>query len=636
MNMEFDRWARWSYERLLLSQPHTELTGLWKLNGNFYAVCPTLEESALTIDGKSLQDWFHYECRAITSPIRFVATPPVGAEPVALRNREQMIMLSGSPRTNREVLSDLSLALPREFPNFAVDDLNGGVVSIKFPCPLTNEEQTELMRVYEELGLPKPMRIEVVPELEPQNLAFRFDRAANQGIDLDLLPSRRLPKDIARHVKFVVEDDEDFWATNRLSILGSASLEHPREALTKEYVRSGAGCLVNASVFPREDIRNYLCLYDTVHLVLPLVDFQVEALDALGMTQDELVELVCLGRVRLLLPQAVDRYDSRLLAQVTEASPHGVLLSRRLAAATIIDMRRRSPLLYPLLSVSERRLVLEQLAQVINNQGGSWIYRSVVLNFLIDSWSSFERAIHNQGAMGTAFHGIPDLVGRLVQSVRGQDRSLEIWAAGGDVEWASALNAHLVPVAGTHYSAESASDLVAGALGLISTKARPPILNASAPYAIHSLLGISNDMPLLPFAREFGRGNITGLRKLIFRLLSENVDPDTLQKALDDFNAEVRECERRPDRLRVFEITSLASIAIRLADQEGAFWESLGKCLDLVFLPVLLLRMVDDKHLAEHPGIGAFLNCLKGRLARRSPETVLVCRARKHIKILGS
>ncbi|MBU3198506.1 hypothetical protein LL037_18735 [Clostridium estertheticum] len=65
--------------------------------------------------------------------------------------------------------------------------------------------------------------------------------------------------------------------------------------------------MINASVFPQADIRNYLSIYKTLIIAPPLEGCEDEFLSSLGVKLDELIELVMLGRINFVVPQSIDR-----------------------------------------------------------------------------------------------------------------------------------------------------------------------------------------------------------------------------------------------------------------------------------------------------------------------------------------
>jgi len=111
-------YARWSYERLLLLQPHIQVTGLWKKDNWFYAVCPGLSADLKAADGSPLVEWFDRSGRAAGSPIRLEARQPQGATRVPERTLDEVATLVGYPLTVRDMYAQLALLLPKTFPDF--------------------------------------------------------------------------------------------------------------------------------------------------------------------------------------------------------------------------------------------------------------------------------------------------------------------------------------------------------------------------------------------------------------------------------------------------------------------------------------------------------------------------------------
>jgi hypothetical protein len=99
------RYARWSYERLQLLQPHIDVKGLWAYGDWFYAVCPDLQPNTVTLDGTPLEKWFDDEGKAMGSPTRLVSSAPPGASLVPERTIEERIDMIGYPLTVRNIIS---------------------------------------------------------------------------------------------------------------------------------------------------------------------------------------------------------------------------------------------------------------------------------------------------------------------------------------------------------------------------------------------------------------------------------------------------------------------------------------------------------------------------------------------------
>jgi len=456
-NRTKDGWARWSYEQLLLRQPHVETAGLWQVGSMFIVHCPKLGEGLLADDGRPIEQWFR-DNKAITTPIGLVAELPPGAESLEARSLRELVATAASPKTLRELLLDLSLLLPREFPRLWLTD-SAGRIQVHVERPLDEAETGTLMTAYASLQLSPDLEILVSPKERSSSQGFRD--LGGQG-NLHLTPSRSLPESFPLKVKWLWEEDEQFWVDHRFQLFEEKQPD-PRKVLPQGWTEPLSRCLVDAEAFPPRNIRNYLSLYEQVVLAMPQWHSYPQQLLALGLTEAELVELLRLGRVKLLLSKSVESYPPSLLEKVAEEAPESLLLSRRLAGATVADARRRMPLLYPPLSAHERHLVLRELVRAtaaIHNPTARNVMEGVI-GELKRFWTDSEYHLHYRGASTTLGIGIGPLAAVLYQRLKGENLFLEFSSAGRVVEWGAALNASLFPIHTETFSAEGHSSILA-------------------------------------------------------------------------------------------------------------------------------------------------------------------------------
>jgi len=618
-----DHYARWSYEQLLLQQPHIKFNGLWRIGCNHYIVCEDAE-GAQTTDGENLLKWFHNNC-VIASPVYLVTSAPAKAERVPDRHSSDRALVAGAPRNRRQLLVDLGLALPRNFPPFTLDNPDATVVLVT-NRPLTEDQKKQANTKFASLGYFTPLEFSHDSQ---RNLQSKFRYDFGQG-DIDLIPSRELGSNYSRDLRLLVERDEDFWVDNRNRVL-STFYTKVNKLLPREWTSGRSlGCFVDATVFPPDNIRTYLSLYDTVYLALPLAaEFDINC-TALGVSPAELQELVHHGRVKIVLPQSVDRYPEKWLGAIAEAAPTGLMLSRQLAAVTITDARRRNPLLYTPLSPVQRYALLHFLAShaedLVGKEKGEKFVRFIAE--LGDRWSQTEWSVQSRGAMGMSHLGIGSIAATVYQQVSGRDLRLELWSAAQKVEWAAALGAHAFPIVKGEYDETVACDMVAGLYGpLVKKNSLPP---HAALSAVTNLLAIDNNISVVEFAKEFSSSDINRLRGLLFRLSYENVGEHQLSDAITKFNAEIRHYEKRPDLLKSLNIVGLCSAGTVAA---GAIDPSIQKIVPLagIILGFAVNRLIDEAP-RYSASAGTLIDYLNSLLTWRSNAgAVLVSRARKDI-----
>jgi hypothetical protein len=453
-------YARWSYERLLLLQPHIRVAGLWKHDQWFYAVCPDLEKGLAADDGQKLSQWFDNQGRAIGSPIRLVSRAPDGAVRVRERNAKELAELRGVPLTVSNVETCLAVSLPIGFPDFRLQTTPPDAY-VYVASALTPAQR----RILEERLEPLRGGLRLTVIIDPERAC---QPPSMKPAALELIASKRLPSGFGGAVKRALEEDEEFWVKERQTVLAS-DFRKPAELLPEAFCSNASRCLVDASVFPPKNLRTYLSLYRNVAIVMPLAHSDQAILTSLRVNEDELVELARRRRIQFLLPQPVVRYPPRLLNRLAELEgQRPLLLSRRLAAATIADCRRRIPLLYPPFGIAERRLLLEGLAALTATDAAG--IAKAIATELGRIWSPVEDNVEFRGAMATGFNGVGALSAAVLKHLTGHDQFLELCTAASSVEWAAALNATVFPVDVEGYSQQAATELCASLYSGISAE----------------------------------------------------------------------------------------------------------------------------------------------------------------------
>jgi hypothetical protein len=478
-----------------------------------------------------------------------------------------------------------------------------------------------------------PLKFSIDPTRNPEKESFRFELGKG---DIDLIPSRRFASKSGHDLKLLIEDDEQFWVDNRNAVLATFHTEAAKLLPRKWAPKRFLSCLVDASVFQPENIRTYLSLYDTVYLVLPLRESFERNCAALGVSSSELQGLIRTDRVKVLLPQSIDRYPESWLSSVAEAVPQNLLFSRRLAAATISEARRRVPLLYTPFSPVERYELLHAISSHAEEFVGAKDSRQFI-HFITEfgeALSQVEWSVQSRGAMGTAHLGIGGIAAAIYEQITGRDLRLELWEAARKVEWAAVFGAHVFPDASESYDESVACNLVASIYGP-NTRKGIAIAPRSTLSAITDLLAVDNEVPVLEFAKEFSSADIYRLRNLVLRLARENVESDSLSDAIARFNAEVHRYEKRPDLLKSLNVVGLFSAG---AVACGVIDPSIQK---IVPLAGILLQFILNQAIDILPRLsvttGLVVDSLNSILARHANvEAVLVARTRKDVARLKS
>lgn len=610
--LDFEANARHVYDAFLLSRPEVIVEGLFRRGSQYFIVSPAL--SSVGPDGAALKDWIENNFVPFGLPFHLVAQRPDESIELQPRSAREVAESHGVVRTWPDSQRDLALWLPREIPYVDVADDNRTAV-LRVSRSLTAAELATVERTQERLGSPLPMRVEVVP-------AGTTARAWNVN-KIELKPARLLSDTLPKVVRDSVADDDEFWRASGPSIL----LGKVVERVLPWSDEPGRSCLVSTT-FPPSNLRSYLSLYPAVVLVAPLAEQVAATLDALGISRKEMIELARRGSVRFLFPQSIIRYDANWLAELIEAAPESLVLSRRLAAAALTDQHRRNPLFTMLATAYEKRSIIRILQSTAQGAppGVAPLLRCLATG-LSEYWASAEYTVHMRGAMASLTGGLASFGTAIAKEVFKKDLFIEIGATAQNVEWAGALGAHLVPEEGDGYSSES----VAGLLLAISSGAARNKRATASPREFElaeDLLAFDNDTNILDFVTELGDGDLGRFRTLVRDVVRPGRTPEEVAEIVEMWNAQVRHYERRPDHVRSCNIVGLLLAA-------GSFMspsETIHTVVPLVslLLPYLLTTTTEDK-VREIPALGELLDWSNGTLAGAAPQAVLLSRMRKRV-----
>lgn len=86
----------------------------------------------------------------------------------------------------------------------------------------------------------------------------------------------------------------------------------------------------------------------------PLIGQDNDFLDHLKIPKQHLLELISRGRIQFALPQNIIRYNLSFLEECLNTNPECIILSRRLASSSIIDIRNKTGFLATTFSFEEK------------------------------------------------------------------------------------------------------------------------------------------------------------------------------------------------------------------------------------------------------------------------------------------
>jgi hypothetical protein len=441
------------------------------------------------------------------------------------------------------------------------------------------------------------------------------------GDALHLIPSRLLPHGLSHSLKAAVAHDDQLWLAFRKQVFMGRLGEGARLELFR-WDDDKSTCLVDTSVLAPVDIRNYLSMFQTVLLVAPLAHVHSKCMQTLGVTEDELLALVQMGRVKVLFPQNVTRYQTRFVEKLVDANSDNVMLSRQIALRTVVDTRLRNPLLYPTLPISDRQGVLRalyHLAKSVDMPNVQQLLNSLLIE-LTRIWSSSEIFLGERGAMGTLGVGYAPLLSSMIKVTTEKDLSFEIMTSSQSVEWAGAFNATLCPTGDEDHVSNTAK--VATLYSGIQRKRNVEFVER-VNVALEGVLTIGRFVPAIEFAETFQGPDIDRFRRIIQALTTQHQDSQDLGEAVIRFNESVRAFEHRRDRLNTWDIKGL------LLD---AAVTNAGVNVPFSGFFVGLLTMAISAVGKRHGALSEAVDKITASMTGADPGAILVSRMRQRVK----
>ena len=620
--------AKSSYNRLRLNQPHINEKGLWEKNEYFYVWCPEFETEKAD-DGRPIDEWFDGEKSAVCA-ITIVKDLPPDVRRVPELTIEDRIRLLEEPLTHSDFNDLVAVQLGGNFPSWKISFEDDGerFCVAEVARELSSIEQTRLVRAIEILGF--PVRIRVSEQHTEQGKAKPVKAPRTQDSRMTLLPSRYVRKNMGAAVADLVEADEEFWISHRSSLF-TEEKQSAGDFLPDYFAQDSSSCLVDCSVFPPQNLRTYLSIYHVLYIVVPLEDKLTPFFAAAQVNQEDIFELARIGRVKFLIPQSVERYSAHFICEAAEKVSSSLLFSRRLCAATVVDARRRNPLFYPPFDIAERKIALRYLREIANNKSIGPIaqfYQGMYIEFK-RIWSHFEYMLNLRGAMGTGALGIGALASVLYKSIHNRDLSLEFYSSAWPVEWASALNATVIPFHSDEFSTQTITELLASTYTGIQNNVLPNDIG-SLQNVVQGLLTIDNDASIADFCAAFSGTEIDRFRKIAFEIAAHNQDEEYLHNAIEEFNTKVERFEKSQIRLRQLDIVGLLSAGTSIVASQMP--DTASACVYVPLVIWLAKTIVDRKNVSKRLPDSRLLDTLNAINSFTNSDVVLVGRLRSCLR----
>jgi hypothetical protein len=545
-------WARWSVQRLQLKYLEVDAE-LYERGYEFLVlICNG------RVPFSDLTKEFDYAVRPATANIKLVESVPDGflrVETVSDLTAERW--LADEPLPTGWVNKLLSLVVPN-MPKGRIDFLHDRKRYVFRHFGMTDIERQRVELACSELGIPLPIEY----QLEVQQAIAPPSAIRSREDFLELSTLRGLSA-IAPNVRVLVERDEDEW---RLFAGGDSGQYFSADDL--EFA-SKFSCLFDVRDHSDVQLSELLTIYDVVH-VIPTEN--TEWLDRHRVSLDELEELVSMGRLRLVLPNAIERYPENLITAVADVDASALTLSRSLAVKTIKSGARKDPLLYGPLSMRERLLLLKALYVHAPDEITRNMFRSYGA-----ALEQQHRAFVMRGANACYGVGLGAHLGNVLKLVKGVDAQVEFSTMGASIEWSMGLGAAYIPRQIGGFDETPNASIFASFVSRTKVVPKEPF-GGRMHAVVDGLLGLSHLRPI-DVARNLRSNSLSQFRHLASSLISGPDSTNSLAHIVAKVNDDVTRFERRrkwlaPFRLDVALALSATKPIYDFADGKFGSWTS--------------------------------------------------------------
>lgn len=601
-----------------IRQNQLPIQGIWWDGFRYHLVVKDATLESRT----ALAEWLR-ENKPLTLPLVLSKAAPPESIQIAEHSAADHAAMKGVLRTYKQLRDDLCLRLPPWFPAFVIaDDARPMSLVLSTTRTLDESEVAVFLAVARDAGLPLSWRFVCEPPASPSPPTPVPHKRIRGGESLDIVPTRLLSATLPFAIRRVLEEDESNWTA-----WGSAGLAGDFGALPPE-VRDQSSVLVEAETFEPPNIRNFLVLYRKVVLLMPLAERYQPALRALGLTEAELVELFRLGRLDVLLPQPIHRYPLRVLAQMAEIRPAGLVGSRTLALKSMKAVNTAFPLAFLAAAAPERQVVLavvKAFAKHADEWAGAehvfltrWV--NSVASHLEFVWSDVNQLVHRRGAMAVGTFGHGPVLASSYRARDGVDRDLEFFVAARSVEYAMAMQATVAPCA-TGYDHPRYVETVAGVYS--NRDAQVPVEPSLLRPIVGQVLSVDKDVPVLDLATAFEGSEIDRLRDIISDVAA--VGPEEIETAVLRFNREVRAYEKREKSLAWWQIKGVLFAAGTVAVGDI----TAGATAEIIRWGVE--RIIESPYWHANRAVSEAADTMRSAVTGSRPRAVLVARMRKKL-----
>lgn len=422
-------------------------------------------------------------------------------------------------------------------------------------------------------------------------------------------------------IKLALEEDEQFWIDSRYSLFAEGNTDR-HYYLKPDHSTNSSSCFINPSSFKPQNIRGYLTLYNFIWIVLPLYTNMERTLAGLNITENELIELASTKRVGFVVPGFQMRYAFGMLAKIIEAAPNSVIFSKRLAAASIAESRRRNPLIFPNLNNEDRRSVLDLLADIESTPSNP--LPRVFIEHFSAVWPALEYSFSELGAIGMMRNGL----GRVAESIARECHNMElgsvIYETMASVEWAAALGAAYSPARTDDFNEGPLAEFSASIMtGVKQVSPVGPVCDMD--ILINGILCLDNDAPIIEVTEAFKGGDLISLQKIIHEHAKSG---ELLSNYANELNKKIRAFEKKQSKLQKMDLLGLVSAASAI----GGSLNSPSATATAAYIPVSVWVLQKIFMQSDSLAKGPILDWIRAKRFSTSSDAVLVSRLRRNME----
>jgi len=557
-----------NYEGFVIANYKLEHYGLYHDGDTIYAVVANYEENDTSLS--EIQDLYDYKFRTlgIPGPV-FINEIRKNFIKIDFRNIYEKVNLFGHPLNVAEFTNNLSIAINPKLHPFNVSiRFSDNSIEFTFRKEITKDELSELTLTCESLGYYGYNYIVNINHDLP-DYKYKKEGKNTQG-NLTLTACQYLKNNQPKQILDRYEEDQDFWSGNRVSVFSDINLTR-NECLNNSFNNHQSKCFVDASVFPRNNIREYLSLYQIVIIAIPIIDTprSENFYEIFKITRTELLELVKRGRVKFVAYQNLERYNSKFLADVLSVDSECVLFSRRLAAASLLAIRDKTGLFgYSFDSYTQYKIMKECYNSNINEL-------KILAESLSKNIAFFEYKINSEGAMAVSQFCGANFINEIYK-LRGHDFTIELMSSAMSLEFALGLDAHHFPFEHTSYSEVNACKIINGMYNGFQ-ESNNELREAEIQTLLSNIFTINNDMNVLELDDILSNHNL----RIIPEILKEyvNLTPEELSFKIYSLNKEIKKIENKMEHISILDVSGFAGAFMEYKGLPGAGYLALLPCI---------------------------------------------------------